>query len=81
MSAVDLAELAALPVVVEQLQTRVRELEQRLTIAERRPFSVAEAAKALGVCQKTVRRRIDAGELQHQRTGTRVVVYLRLVRP
>lgn len=81
MSTVDLAQLAALPEVVEQLQTRISELEERLTLAERRPYSVAEAAKALGVCEKTVRRRIDAGELQHQRTGSRVVVYLRFVRP
>jgi excisionase family DNA binding protein len=79
MSTVDLAQLAALPDVVEQLQNRISELEERLTLAERRPYSVAEAAKALGVCEKTVRRRIDAGELQHQRTGARVVVYLRFV--
>jgi excisionase family DNA binding protein len=81
MSTVDLVQLAALPEVVEQLQTRISELEERLTLAERRPYSVAQAAKALGVCEKTVRRRIDAGELQHQRTGARVVVYLRFVRP
>ena len=81
MSTVDLAQLAALPEVVEELQTRISELEERLTLAERRPYSVAQAAKALGVCEKTVRRRIDAGELQHQRTGARVVVYLRAVRP
>jgi excisionase family DNA binding protein len=76
MSTIDLAQLAALPDVVDQLQERIEELEQRLTVAERRPFAVAEAAKALGVSEKTIRRRIERGEIQHQRTGSRIVVYL-----
>jgi excisionase family DNA binding protein len=76
MSTVDLVQLAALPDIVQQLQARVEGLEQRLTVAERRPYSVADAARALGVSEKTIRRRIAMGKIQHQRTGARVVVYL-----
>lgn len=76
MSTIDLAQLATLPSVVDELQARIQELEVRITVAERRPHSVADAAKALGVSQKTIRRRIERGEIQHQRTGSRVVVYL-----
>lgn len=76
MSTIDLAQLATLPSVVDELQTRIEQLELRITVAERRPYAVAEAAKALGVSQKTIRRRIERGEIQHQRTGSRIVVYL-----
>ena len=71
-----LEALGALPDIVEDLQRRVTELEGRLTVAERKPLSVADAAAALGVSTKTIRRRIAAGEIQHARTGARVVVYL-----
>ena len=73
---VDLAELAALPGLVRQLQAQVAELEARLTVAERRPYTVQQAADALGVNPKTIRRRCAAGEMRHERVGTRVVVYL-----
>jgi excisionase family DNA binding protein len=76
MALVDLAQLAELPGIVQTLLERVRELESRLVVAERRPMTVKQAAAALGVSEKTVRRQIDAGKLQHQRTGARVVVYL-----
>lgn len=76
MSLVNLEALGALPDVVEDLQRRVAELEGRLTVAERKPVTVAAAAAALGVSTKTIRRRIAAGEIQHARTGSRVVVYL-----
>lgn len=76
MSTIDLAQLATLPSVVDELQARIEQLEVRIAVAERRPYSVADAAKALGVSEKTIRRRIERGEIQHQRTGSRVVVYL-----
>jgi len=73
---VNIEALGALPDVVQDLQRRVAELEGRLTVAERKPLSVVDAAAALGVSTKTIRRRIAAGEIQHARTGARVVVYL-----
>ena len=75
-SVVDLSQLAELPGIVQALQVRVQELERRLVVAERKAYSVNDAAKALGVSAKTVRRRITAGELQHKWTGKRVAVYL-----
>jgi excisionase family DNA binding protein len=73
---VDLEQLASLPALVQQLQAEVDELRRRLTVAERRPYTVDEAARALGVDPKTIRRRCERGEMQHQRVGRRVVVYL-----
>lgn len=69
-------QLQQLPGVVARLQERVAELEDRLVVAERRPLTVAQAAEALGVAQRTIRRRIRAGTIQHRRTGRRVAVYL-----
>jgi len=48
----------------------------RVAKLEARPLTVAEAAEVLGVAEKTVRRRIDAGTLASTRTGRRVVVHL-----
>lgn len=52
------------------------ELLIRVAKLEARPMTVAEAARVLGVAEKTVRRRIDAGTLASTRTGRRVVVHL-----
>jgi excisionase family DNA binding protein len=73
---IDLGALASLPAVVEQLRARLEELEERLAVAERRPYTVTEAARALGVSEKTIRRRIEAGQIRHAWTGRRVSVYL-----
>jgi excisionase family DNA binding protein len=75
-SAIDLAELAQLPSVVAELHARVETLEGRLALAERRPFTVAQAAQALGVSQKTIRRRVADGALKVVRTGSRIAIYL-----
>jgi excisionase family DNA binding protein len=75
MFLVDLAQLAELPGMVQALQDRVRELESRLVVAERRPMTVKQAAAALGVSEKTVRRQCDAGKLPHRRIGSRITVY------
>jgi excisionase family DNA binding protein len=74
--AATIGALADLPRVVVELQTRVTDLEMRLTLAERRPYSVAEAARALGVSQKTIRRRVADGSLKVIRTGSRIAIYL-----
>ena len=68
--------LADLPRVVVELQARIETLEGRLTVAERRPYSVAEAAEALGVSEKTIRRRVVDGGLKVVRTGSRIAIYL-----
>jgi excisionase family DNA binding protein len=68
--------LADLPRVVAELQARLETLEGRLTVAERRPYSVADAAAALGVSQKTIRRRVADGSLRTVRTGSRIAIYL-----
>jgi excisionase family DNA binding protein len=68
--------LADLPRVVAELQARIETLEGRLTVAERRPYSVAEAAAALGVSEKTIRRRVTDGGLKVVRTGSRIAIYL-----
>jgi excisionase family DNA binding protein len=52
------------------------DLLMRVAKLEARPVTVAEAARVLGVAEKTVRRRIDAGTLASTRTGRRVVVHL-----
>jgi excisionase family DNA binding protein len=74
--AATIGALADLPRVVVELQTRLTNLETRLTLAERRPYSVAEAARALGVSQKTIRRRVADGGLKVVRTGARIAIYL-----
>lgn len=48
----------------------------RVAKLEARPLTVAQAARVLGVAEKTVRRRIEAGTLASTRTGRRVVVHL-----
>jgi excisionase family DNA binding protein len=68
--------LADLPRVVAELQARIETLESRLTVAERRPYTVAQAAEALGVSQKTIRRRVTEGSLKVVRTGSRIAIYL-----
>jgi hypothetical protein len=69
---VDLTQLADLPRVIQHLQERVQKLEVRLTVAERRPLIVAEAARALEVHPRTVRRMCARGELQQPRGLVRV---------
>jgi excisionase family DNA binding protein len=76
MSAVDLAELAALPAVVADLQARICDLEKRLIVVEHRGLSVREAAERRGCCEKTIRRQIEDGEIEHRWTGGRVAVFL-----
>jgi len=76
VSAIDLADLAALPALVTELRIRIETLEGRLTVAERRPYTVAQAAGALGVSEKTIRRRVAAGSLKVARTGSRIAIYL-----
>lgn len=69
-------ELQGLPAQMAEMRERITYLEDRLAIAERSPLTVAQAAQALGVTEKTVRRQIAAGKIQHRRTGSRVSVYL-----
>lgn len=71
-----LALLASLPDAVAHLEKRVAALEARLVVAERRPYSVAAASKALGVSEKTIRRKVATGALRYERTGSRIAVYL-----
>ncbi|MEO8214951.1 MAG: excisionase family DNA-binding protein [Myxococcales bacterium] len=58
------------------LRALVLELQVRVARLEARPLTVAQAAEQLGVTQKTIRRRIEAGTLASSRTGRRVVVHL-----
>lgn len=45
-----------------------------VSISKQRPFlSLSDAAEVLGVSTKTVRRRIDAGELAAHRVGKRII--------
>lgn len=71
-----LTQLADLPRIVAELQAKIETLETRLTLAERRPFTVAQASAALGVSQKTIRRRVADGSLRVVRTGSRIAIYL-----
>lgn len=61
---------------LQALKREVEEMRAILATFGRRGMTVKQAAEAEGVSEKTIRRQIDAGELQHRRHGSRIVVYL-----
>lgn len=79
-----LRSLLQLPEVVAELRREVQHLRTELASFQRslppHLTSVSEAARQLGVSQKTVRRKIATGELASLRLGTAVRVDLGSIR-
>ena len=74
-----LADLEDMPSMFAKLKLEVDEIRAELIKSQGQGMTVAQAAVALACSEKTVRRRIASGELQHRRigpSGSRVVVYL-----
>ena len=55
-------------------QTRAAETTNTTTIRERRTFTVAEAAKLLGISRSTAYECVRSGEIQSLRFRSRIVI-------
>lgn len=59
---------------LQQVLAQMRDLVAQAQTVERRALSIAESAERWNVSAKTIQRRIDAGDLNVVRIGTRIVV-------
>lgn len=72
-SALQIEIAEAIKPMVREISELKEELRQLRKDTPDRLLTVQEAAKVLGVCDQTVRRRVQDGSLKSQRTGHKIM--------